>query len=45
MIPTLLAKQTLQRINRQTLRYTPVAAEKDYCLTPALKILSESHYH
>ena len=42
MIPTLLDKQTLQFINRKTLRYTPVAAEKDYFLTLALKILSES---
>jgi predicted nucleotidyltransferase component of viral defense system len=42
MIPTLLDKQTLQFMNRKTLRYTPVAAEKDYFLTLALKILSES---
>lgn len=42
MIPTLLDKQTLQLINRRTLRYTPVAAEKDYFLTLALKILGES---
>lgn len=42
MILTLLDKQTLQLINRRTLRYTPVAAEKDYFLTLALKILSES---
>src|SRR5690606_8103725 len=42
MIPTLLDKQTLQFINRKSLRYTPVAAEKDYFLTLALKILSES---
>ena len=42
MMPTLLDKQTLQLINRKTLRYTPVAAEKDYFLTVVLKILSES---
>ena len=42
MIPTLLDKQTLQLINRRTLRYTPVAAEKDYFLAITLKILSES---
>lgn len=42
MIPNLLDKQTLQLINRRTLRYTPVAAEKDYFLTLALKILSGS---
>jgi hypothetical protein len=42
MIPTLLDKPTLQLINRRTLRYTPVAAEKVYFLTLALKILSES---
>lgn len=42
MIPTLLDKPTFQLINRKTLRYTPVAAEKDYFLTLALKILSES---
>ncbi len=42
MIPTLLDKQTLQLINRRTLRYTPVAAEKDYFLALALKVLSES---
>ncbi len=42
MIPTLLDKQALQLINRRTLRYTLVAAEKDYFLTLALKILSES---
>jgi hypothetical protein len=42
MMPTLLDKQTLQLINRRTLRYTLVAAEKDYFLTLALKILSQS---
>jgi hypothetical protein len=42
MIPSLLTKQALQLINRRTLRYTPVAAEKDYFLTLALKILSQS---
>jgi predicted nucleotidyltransferase component of viral defense system len=42
MIPSLLTKQVLQLINRRTLRYTPVAAEKDYFLTLALKILSQS---
>lgn len=46
MIPTLLDKQTLQLTNRRTLRYTPVAAEKDYFLTLALKVLSDSPlYH
>ncbi len=42
MTITLLDKQTLQLINRKTLRYSPVAAEKDYFLTIAMKILSES---
>ncbi|MBX2997172.1 MAG: nucleotidyl transferase AbiEii/AbiGii toxin family protein [Caldilineaceae bacterium] len=42
MMLTLLDKQTLQLINRRTLRYTLVAAEKDYFLTLALKVLSQS---
>lgn len=42
MIPPLLDKQTLQFINRKTLRYTLVTAEKHYFLTLALKALSES---
>jgi predicted nucleotidyltransferase component of viral defense system len=42
MMPTLLDKQTLQLINRKSLRYTPVAAEKDYFLTLALQALCES---
>ena len=42
MIPTLLDKQTLQLINRKYLKYSPVAAEKDYFLALALKALEES---
>jgi predicted nucleotidyltransferase component of viral defense system len=42
MIPTLLDKQTLQLLNRKTLKYSLVAAEKDYFLSIVLKILSES---
>jgi predicted transcriptional regulator of viral defense system/predicted nucleotidyltransferase component of viral defense system len=39
---TLLDKQALQLLNRKTLRYSLVAAEKDYFLSIVLKILSES---
>jgi predicted nucleotidyltransferase component of viral defense system len=42
MIPALLDKQTFQLINRQTLQYSPTAAEKDYFLTLVLKIVEES---
>jgi predicted nucleotidyltransferase component of viral defense system len=42
MTLTLLDKQTLQLINRKTLRYSPTAAEKDYFLTIAMKAISES---
>jgi len=42
MIPALLDKQTLQLINRKQLQYSPVAAEKDYFLALALKVLEES---
>ena len=42
MIPTLLSKQTVQLINRKYLKYSLVAAEKDYFLTIAMKILEES---
>jgi len=42
MILTLLNKQTLQLINRKQLKYSLVAAEKDYFLAMALKILEES---
>ena len=42
MIPTLLDKQTLQLINRKYLKYSPVAAEKDYFLTLSMKVLAES---
>ncbi|OGC48752.1 hypothetical protein A2W32_01240 [candidate division WWE3 bacterium RBG_16_37_10] len=42
MIPTLLDKQTLQLINRKYLKYSPVAAEKDYFLAIALKVLEQS---
>jgi predicted nucleotidyltransferase component of viral defense system len=42
MTLTLLDKQTLQLLNRKTLKYSPVAAEKDYFLSLVLKILSES---
>jgi predicted nucleotidyltransferase component of viral defense system len=42
MTLTLLDKQTLQLLNRKTLKYSPVAAEKDYFLALALKVLEES---
>lgn len=42
MIPTLLDRQQLLLINRKTLKYSPVAAEKDYFLALVLQILSES---
>ncbi|MHB8136633.1 MAG: nucleotidyl transferase AbiEii/AbiGii toxin family protein, partial [Anaerolineaceae bacterium] len=42
MTLNLINKQTLQLINRKTLRYSLVTAEKDYFLTLVLKIISES---
>lgn len=42
MTLTLLDKNTLQLLNRKTLKYSPVAAEKDYFLALALKVLEES---
>ena len=42
MTLTLINKQNLQLLNRKTLRYSPVTAEKDYFLAIVLKILSES---
>jgi len=42
MIPNLLDKQALQLINRKYLKYSLVAAEKDYFLALALKVLEES---
>lgn len=42
MTLTLLDKQTLQLINRKHLKYSLVAAEKDYFLAIALKVLEES---
>jgi len=37
MTLTLLDKQTLQLLNRKTLKYSPVAAEKDYFFGACIK--------
>jgi predicted nucleotidyltransferase component of viral defense system len=42
MTLTLLNKQTLQLVNRKTLKYSLAVAEKDYFLALALKALQES---
>ena len=42
MILNLLDKPTFQLLNRKTLKYSLVAAEKDYFLAIVLKIISES---